>query len=212
MRIAAVFVVVAALALSVSILAGHVRPVMAAAAPVAPSSGSLRVPYSSSLLARALADATSSPAIDADRAPPADVAPHESGPSLLSNAEPVFRGFDLFGTWAIDCGRPPTPSNPYVVITAPGGGVVLETTDSGPGYAANRYSALSARRLSSDRLEVTVIFRPGTPDEERQVLVFQVRHGTRRTMYNRVLGGDVRVRNGVMLALGIKMPTLKKCG
>lgn len=212
MRMAAVFVVVAALALSVSILAGPVRPGMAATASVAPSSGSLRVPSSLSFRVRSLADATSGPAIDTDRVAPGGDTGNEAGPSGPSHAEAVFRSFDLFGTWAIDCGRPPTPANPYVIITAPGGGVVLETTDSGPGYAANRYSALEARRLSHDRLEATVIFRPGTPDEERQLLVFQVRHGTRRTMYNRVLGGDVRVRNGIALAGGVKMPTLKKCG
>lgn len=212
MRIAAVFVLMAALALSVSILAGNVRPVMAATSPVAPSSGSLRVPSSNSFVTHSWADATTAPAIETDRVPPAAGPDKTAGPTGLSNAEPVFRSFDLFGTWATDCGRPPSPDNPHVIITAPGGGVVLETTDSGPGYAANRYSALAARRLSDDRLEVTVIFRPGTPDEERQLLVFQVRHGTRRTMYNRVLSGDVRVRNGVALARGLRTPTLKKCG
>jgi hypothetical protein len=124
----------------------------------------------------------------------------------------VFRAFGLFGTWAADCGRPPTPDNPHVSITMPSPGLVVENTDLGPGYAANRYSVLSARRISVDRLEVTVIFRPGAQGEERQTLVFAIRDGTRRTMFNRVEGGVVRVRHGIVLVNGSKTPLLKKCG
>lgn len=133
-------------------------------------------------------------------------------PNNESAVDEVFHAFGLFGTWAADCGRPPTPANPHVSITTPSPGLVIEHTDLGPGYAANRYSVLSARRISVDRVEVTVIFRPGAQGEERQTLVFEVRNGTRRTMFNRVEGGAVRVRHGIVLANGSKTPLLKKCG
>jgi hypothetical protein len=224
MRIAAVLVIAAALDLSVSILPASITPASITPAAVADSAiGTVAaaLPLASpSRLSRGaiLADAVSGPAIDdnpnrADHADRNDIAPNSAKPSSdLSPVERVFASFGMFGTWAADCGRPPTPDNPRVTVTAPGGGVVLEVTDLGPGYATNRYSALSARRLSPDRLEVNVIFRPGAPGEERQTLIFLVRNGTRRTLFNRVQGGDIRVRDGVMLARGVKTPVLKKCG
>ncbi|MCF8476752.1 MAG: hypothetical protein K9G60_06955 [Pseudolabrys sp.] len=160
-----------------------------------------------------MADAKAGAAVDADQGAVQDSA--SDAVNVLSGGPPVedvFRGFGLFGTWAADCGRPPSPDNPYVNVTTPSAGLVLENNDVGPGYAANRYSVLSARGLSADRMAVTVIFRPGAPGEERQTLVFAVGNGTRRTLYNRVEGGAVRVRNGIVLALGIETPVLRKCG
>ena len=126
--------------------------------------------------------------------------------------EAMFRDFGLFGTWAADCGRPPTPDNPHVTVSTPSAGLVIENNDVGPGYAANRYSVLTARRLAANRIELRVIFRPGAADEERQTLVFAVRNGTRRTLFNRVEGGPVRVRDGIVVSHGIKTPLLRKCG
>jgi hypothetical protein len=125
--------------------------------------------------------------------------------------EDVFRAFDLFGKWALDCDRPATPANPHVSIATPSAGLVLEHNDVGPDFAANRYSVLSAKRIAADRLEVRVLFMPGAQGEERQTLVLAVRHGTRRTMFNRVEGGPIRVRHGIVLASGARTPVLKKC-
>ena len=194
MRIAAVFFVVAALATSIPSWLSNVRPAVAATGATA---------------TELLADAT------ADLPAGADQGTGKRAVGVPAGAPPVddvFRSFDLFGTWATDCGRPASPDNPYVNITTPAAGLVLENNEVGPGYAANRYSVLSARRLSKSRLEVTVIFRPGAVGEERQLLIFAVRNGTRRTIYNRVEGGAVRVRNGIVLSLGIKTPVLRKCG
>ena len=186
MRIAAVVFIVAAL----------VVPVMHAPAVAANDPAGDTVP-----------DAVSGPgggtASDAPKAP---------APAPDAAVDEVFRALGLFGIWAADCGRPPTPDNPHVSVTTPSAGLVLETNDVGPGYAANRYSVLTARRLSAGRLEVTVIFRPGTEGEERQKLEFAIRNGTRRTMFNQVEGGDVRVKNGIVLSRGIRTLVLKKCG
>lgn len=137
-----------------------------------------------------------------------------SAASKASNdnaVEDVFRAFDLFGNWAPDCGQDASPENPHVSVTAPSAGLVLENNDVGPGFAANRYSVLTAKRIAADRLEVKVIFRPGEPGEERQTLVLLVGKGTRRTLFNRVEGGAIRVRHGIALASGAKTPVLKKC-
>jgi hypothetical protein len=90
-------------------------------------------------------------------------------------------------------------------------GLVAENHDFGRDYAVNHYSVLSAERLSDDRLSVEVIFQPGTDAEERQKLVFLVHDRTRRTLFNQLAGGAVRVKDGIVLARGIKTPLLTKC-
>jgi len=133
------------------------------------------------------------------------------GQADAASADELFRHFNLFGTWATDCKNPPTPSNPYVSITTPSAGLILEDHNLGPDYAVNRYSVLSAEQVSSTSVAVNVIFQPGTEAEERQKLVFAVRDKTRRTMFNQTDGGPVRVKDGIAVARGSKTPLLKKC-
>ncbi len=123
----------------------------------------------------------------------------------------LFQQFGLFGTWAPDCGEAASPANPHVGITTPSAGLVLEDHNLGHDYAINHYSMLSAERLSGERLAVEVIFQPGTDAEERQKLVFRIRKGTRRTMFNQPDGGAVRVKDGIALAHGSRTPVLRKC-
>ena len=198
MRIAAVFLIAVALVMSAPPLFPNVPPATAATP-----------------------DAATEPMVDSDAGFTVDadhgVAKDSAGDGLNVRAgstpvEDVFRAFDLFGTWAADCGRPPSPDNPHVNVTTPGAGLVLENNDVGPGYATNRYSVLSAHRLTQQRLEVMVIFRPGVQGEERQTLVFEISNGTRRTIFNQVEDGTVRVRNGVVVSRGVKTPVLRKCG
>ena len=123
----------------------------------------------------------------------------------------LFQQFGLFGTWAADCRQPASPANPHVSVTAPSPGLVLEDLDLGANYAINRYSILSAERLSAEQLSVAVIFQPGSETEEREKLIFLVRDRTRRTMFNQPEGGAVRVKDGVVLSRGSKTPVLNKC-
>jgi len=128
-----------------------------------------------------------------------------------ASTEELFHEFGLFGTWAAQCQQAASPVNPHVSITMPSAGLVLESHDLGPGYAVNRYSMLAAERLSAERLSVQVIFQPGVEGEERQKLVFRVRGGTRRTMFNQPDGGAARVKDGIAIANRSKTPVLKKC-
>ena len=125
--------------------------------------------------------------------------------------ELLFQQFGLFGTWADDCGAPASPANPHVKISQPAPGVILEDDDLGPDNTVNRYSVLSAERLSDTRLSVVVLFHPGTENQERQHLVFAIRDHTRRTVFNKVEGGPVRVKDGIALWNGSKTPLLHKC-
>lgn len=123
----------------------------------------------------------------------------------------LFHAFGLFGTFAPDCGKPAAPANPHVSVTQQDGGLVIESHDVGADYATNLYSVRTARRLADDRLEIKVVFVPGTQSQEFQTLELMVGKGTRRTMFNRLDNGPVRVRRGVAVANGSKTPLLRKC-
>jgi len=128
-----------------------------------------------------------------------------------ASVEELFQEFGLFGTWAIDCEKPPTPANPHVSIMTPSAGLVLEDHNLGPDFAVNRYSVLAAERMSPTSLSVDVIFQPGTEVEDHQKLIFSVRDNTRRTIFNQTSGGAVRVKDGIALARGTKTPLLRRC-
>ncbi len=127
------------------------------------------------------------------------------------STEDLFRQFDLFGSWAVDCKQDASPDNPRVSITTPSPGLILEDHDLGKDNAINRYSVLSAEKLSDTRLSVQVIFQPGKDTEERQKLVWAVHDGTLRTLFNQPQDGPVRVKDGVAVTYGIQTPLLKKC-
>ena len=136
--------------------------------------------------------------------------------TLAAVAEPattaeVFRQFGLFGTWAVDCGRPASPANPYVSDILQEAGAVVEEHHLGPNYAVNRYRVLLATRLSATRVALEVIFQPGSEAARQQKLIMHVSKERRRTLFNQSQGGEVRVRDGVVLAVGVKTPTLAKC-
>lgn len=131
----------------------------------------------------------------------------DEGPS----AEQVLRQFGLFGEWASDCATPPSPTNPHVEISEPAPGVILEEHDVGPDNVINSYSVLNASRLSDTLVSVSVLLHPGTEDEERQTLTFEVRNGTRRTIFNKVENGPVRVKDGIAQLTGSQTPLLHKC-
>ena len=128
-----------------------------------------------------------------------------------ASVEELFQQFGLFGVWAPNCAQEVGPGNPYVRIAMPNPGQVIEEHDLGPSYAINRYDLISAERLSEDDLAVDVMFSSGNSEGERQRLVFRVHKGTRRTMFNQPDGGDVRVKEGIVLARGSKTPVLNKC-
>lgn len=130
-------------------------------------------------------------------------------------AEPVFRDFNLLGNWAVACDQLASPSNPHVNVSAPGGGLIVESHDVGADFAPNLYHVIAARRLDKRDVEAKALFRPGSEGEEEQTLVLRIAKDkkgvdTRRTMFNRA-GDGVRVKNGVAVRSGAKTAVLKRC-
>ncbi|HET9618172.1 MAG TPA: hypothetical protein VFP74_13470 [Pseudolabrys sp.] len=135
-----------------------------------------------------------------------------TGPANGVGIEAVLRDAGLFGTWAVDCEGAPTPANPHVSILLGDAGNVIERHELGDDYEINNYRVIAAKRLSRTRVSVEVLFKPGSDREEEQSLVLAVENGTRRTMFNRIAGGAVVVKDGVVAGHKVKTPALKKCG
>jgi hypothetical protein len=131
-------------------------------------------------------------------------------PAGAASVEELFAEFGLFGTWAPDCGKDASADNPRVRVSASTGQVV-EEDELGADYAINRYSFLSAQKLSTDRLAVTAQFQTGGGETERQKLIFRVGKGTRRTIFNQPQGAAVRVRGSTAVTHRTRTPTLRKC-
>ena len=151
-------------------------------------------------------DATGDAAANSVLAPP-DKDVEATDPAVVE----LLQSHELFGTFAADCSRPAAPTNPHVRVSQEPGGMVIEAHDVGLKYTNNLYSVRAARRVAADRLDLKVVFVPGTQAEQYQTMELIVGKGTRRTMFNRVDNGPVRVQRGVALANGSRTPLLKKC-
>jgi hypothetical protein len=124
----------------------------------------------------------------------------------------VLKDFGLFGAWAVNCTLPATPANPHVSIVATQPDTVVESDDTGPEHETNSYRVIAAVPLSKTRVSVDVVFKPGSERQMRQRLIFRVEHDTRRTMFNRIEGGGVLVKDGIITGHGARTPLLHKCG
>ena len=123
----------------------------------------------------------------------------------------LFKDYGLLGEWAIDCKSKASPENPHVRVSEDDEGNIVELHDLGEDYRVNAYRMLAAKRLSQTEVSVEALFDPGSDAEQKQDLTFSVHDGTRRTVFTRVEGGPVRVKNGVAIGFGAKTPRLSKC-
>jgi hypothetical protein len=123
----------------------------------------------------------------------------------------LFKIYDLFGEWAVDCKAQASPENPHVVVNEPEPGRVIERHDLGQRYGTNTYRMLNAHRVSATRIGIEAVFQPGSEAEQTQEIVLSVRDGARRTMFTRVQGGAVRVKDGAVVGYDVRTPTLRKC-
>ena len=142
------------------------------------------------------------PAAAQDARPPVDVA----------KIEAVLRDAGMFGTWAVDCQAAPTPANPHVSMLMADSGSVIARHELGGDFEISTYQVVAAMRLSKTRVSVDVLFKPGSAREQEQSLVFAIENETRRTMFNRIAGGAVVVKDGIVAGHNVKTPVLKKCG
>lgn len=128
-----------------------------------------------------------------------------------SDVAALFKDYGLIGEWAVDCKADASPSNPHVEVADDDGNIV-ERHDLGSGYRVNAYRVLGAHRVSATEVSVQALFEPDSEAEQKQDLTFSVHDGTRRTLFTRVEGGPVRVKDGRVVGHNLKTPRLNKCG
>ncbi|HEU4661569.1 MAG TPA: hypothetical protein VFS63_13000 [Pseudolabrys sp.] len=135
-----------------------------------------------------------------------------AGAAQKSPVTKVFEEFGLFGTWAADCTRAPAVDNAYATVIRPAGsGPVIEKDDAGPAAYVNRYTIVSAKRLSDDTLSVRTVYRVGSQEKQIQDQIWFVRDDRWRTLFNQPKGAAALVKDGNVVGSGIKTPILHRC-
>ena len=119
----------------------------------------------------------------------------------------ILNAFGLFGSWAIQCGAPPSPANVVQTVSWTGGEPVEYSETIGPGAAANRYRIISARMPDATTLLLQVLLN-GRDTENLTITKYG--NDAIRTMTNQTWNGFL-VQNGVIVATGRPTPWLRKC-
>jgi hypothetical protein len=119
----------------------------------------------------------------------------------------VLASFGFFGTWAMQCGAPPAPTNVVQTVTWTGREPVEFTATASPGSAGNHYRVVTAQMPSATTLIMQVQLN-GYSFENLTI----TKYGTDRirTMTNQTSQG-LLVRDGVVVASGRQTPWLQKC-
>ena len=131
--------------------------------------------------------------------------------AAAETAEDLFSEFDLYGDWAVRCGEAASAMNPHVTIERISAGVLTEEHNTGPDYQLNSYLIATAEKISGSELSVHALFRAGAGDQVGQTIIWRIANKTRRTLFNQLDGGRVRVKDGVVVTTGGHTPLLHKC-
>ncbi len=132
-----------------------------------------------------------------------------AGP-VWAQAQPaagILNAFGFFGSWAVQCGAPPSPANVVLSVTWTGREPVEYSETPAPGRVGNRYRVVSAQMPNA----TTLLLQVQLNDRDFENLTI-ARYGDSaiRTMANQTSRGFL-VQNGVVLASGQQTPWLRKC-
>jgi hypothetical protein len=132
-----------------------------------------------------------------------------AGPALAQAQQVagILNAFGLFGSWAVECGAPPSPANVVQTVAWTGREPVEYSETIGPGAAANRYRVISARMPDTTTLVMQVLLN-GRYTEN--LTISRYGNDAIRTMTNQTWNG-LLVQNGVIITTGRPTPWLRKC-
>jgi hypothetical protein len=119
----------------------------------------------------------------------------------------ILNAFGLFGSWAVECGAPPSPANVVQTVTWTGREPVEYRETIGPGAAANRYRVISARMPDASTLVMQVLLNGRFTEN---LTITKYGSSAIRTMTNQTWDGFL-VENGVIRTTGRPTPWLRKC-
>ena len=127
--------------------------------------------------------------------------------ALMTMATPSFAGvvdvvrdWNLLGTWATDCSKPPAPQNPYATYVQREYTVFL---DRDVGRNRDSLAIVDASAQHDGTIAIVIAFE--RPRQQRTNVLAKSADGRIRAMSNHDGKGQYSVRDGVML--GLKQPT-----
>ncbi len=128
-------------------------------------------------------------------------------PVQAQEAAGILNAFGLFGSWAVECGAPPSPGNVVQTVGWTGREPVESSETIGTGAAANRYRVISARMPDATTLVMQVLLNGRFTEN---LTIAKYGNDAIRTMTNQTWDGFL-VQNGVVLASGRPTPWLRRC-
>ncbi|ARQ01264.1 hypothetical protein [Pseudorhodoplanes sinuspersici] len=127
-----------------------------------------------------------------------------TGPSSADVLD-VVRGWDLLGTFAVNCARPPSPDNAYARYVQREAAVFL---DRDVGSNQDSLAIVDASALPDGTISIVIDFgKAGT----RTNILAKDAAGRIRAMANHDSKGRFSVRNGVVLSLKRPTPWQERC-
>lgn len=122
-----------------------------------------------------------------------------------AEAVDVVRDWNLLGTWAANCGKPPSPDNAYASYVQRDEAVFL---DRDVGSNQDSLAIIGASVLPDGTISIVIDFgKPGT----RTNVLAKDGEDRIRAMANHDSKGQFSVRNGVVLALKRPTPWQERC-
>ena len=119
----------------------------------------------------------------------------------------TLNAFGLFGSWAIQCGAPPSPANVVQTVAWTGREPVEYSATIGSPAPATHYRVISAQMPNATTLVMEVLLN-GRYTEN--LTIAKSGNAAIRTIWNRSARGFL-VQNGVVVASGRPTPWLYKC-
>jgi hypothetical protein len=120
----------------------------------------------------------------------------------------TLRRWGLLGTWAIDCSKPASGSNGYLVYVADAGGKVSHNRDFGDRQDINTVEKTRTGR--GEALEVTVNF-PGLSQTRKFTMVMGLDGRIRSVANSRADGTEPTIKDGKFTANGHESPWQTRC-
>jgi hypothetical protein len=131
-----------------------------------------------------------------------------SSATVAQSPEDSLQAFGLLGTWAPDCGEPPSPLHPRAVYAAQPSGQASMTYEPGPAAPRSTYTILSAERVADDKL---MLREEWLHDHSRLEVSLRKFRGKVKVWFSRELGGKVLVTDGTVVATGYVSPWMTRC-
>jgi uncharacterized caspase-like protein len=129
----------------------------------------------------------------------ADAAKKQAASPLKSVAE-IMTSWDMIGTWAVNCRRPPDNLNPHLGFSvAADSRVTFERDTKG---RIEKYNVLQATFASNGSLEFSVRHSPKSSDTWKYTLAIGASGSRRVVDVKRIDGSEQLVRDGINLTTG----------